>query len=247
MLEGKRIVVTGASGAIGRAIAIACAERGATLGLGYTRRAEQAESLAREIAALGGVAMPLGFDVTDPVGVEAALEAFTHCHGEVDGWVNNAAVSLPGLLVASEPERIRAQLEVNLWGPIVCTRAVLPRMLRRHAGVVLNVSSVAALRPVRGQSAYAATKGGLEAFTRAIAVEYAKKGIRAVCLRPGAVDTAMLAATRMLGEEELLARIPQGRVAEPHEIGAYAAFLLSDDARYITGTCATIDGGYLEG
>ena len=102
-----------------------------------------------------------------------------------------------------------------------------------------------ALRPVRGQSVYAATKGALESFTRAIAVEYGKKGIRALCLRPGAVDTAMLAATRELGEAEMLARIPLRRVAAPEEIGELAAFLLSDKARYLTGSEHSIDGGYL--
>jgi 3-oxoacyl-[acyl-carrier protein] reductase len=117
-------------------------------------------------------------------------------------------------------------------------------MMRRRSGVVLNISSVAATRPSRGQSVYAAAKGGLEAFTRAIAVEYARKGIRALCLRPGAVDTAMLAGTLSLAQDEVLSRIPQGRVARPDEVAAYAAFLLSDAARYVTGTCASIDGGY---
>ncbi len=246
LLADKRVVITGASRGIGRAIALACAREGAIVGINVHRSEEEARSLAAEIVASGAKApLLLPFDVSDPGAIAAGIEAFTVAHQRVDALVNNAGVNLPGLLVAAEDARIHAQIEVNLLGPIFATRAVLPVMMRQRAGVILNVSSVSAVRPVRGQSIYAATKGGLESFTRAIAVEYGKKGIRALCLRPGAVDTAMLAATRELGEEELLARVPLKRVAEAGEVADLAVFLLSDKARYLTGSEHAIDGGYL--
>jgi 3-oxoacyl-[acyl-carrier protein] reductase len=220
MLTGKRIVVTGSRRGLGAAIARVCTAHGAIV---------------------GG-----GFDVRDELAVHGAIKSFCAEHGHIDGWVNNAAINLPGLLIASDLERARQQLEVNLLGPILCTRAVLPHMLKQKSGVILNISSVAAERPTRGQSVYAATKGGLESFTRAIAVEYARKGIRALCLRPGPIDTDMLAATRAIAEEELVGRIPQGRVATADEIAEHAAYLLSDRAAYMTGSVVTVDGGYLQ-
>jgi 3-oxoacyl-[acyl-carrier protein] reductase len=118
-------------------------------------------------------------------------------------------------------------------------------MLRQRSGVVLFIGSVAAARPARGQSAYAAAKGGIEALTRALAVEYARKGIRVLCLRPGAIDTDLLAVTIQLAEEELLERVPQKRVATAAEIAEHAVFLLSDKAAYATGSVVTVDGGYV--
>ncbi len=241
-LAGKRVVVSGASSGIGRAIAIACAAEGAIVGVGFHRSREAAEEVAR---ATGGTLCP--FDVCDAAAIERALADFCDRHGGLDAFVAAAGQNLAGLLVASEPERLRAQLEVNLFGPMLCARAAIPRMMKERAGVMLFVSSVAAERPVRGQAAYAASKGGVEALTRALAVEYAKKGVRVVCLRPGAADTPMLAATRELGEAELVSRIPQRRVARPEEIAAHALFLLGDRAGYATGSCHTVDGGYLVG
>lgn len=247
MLKGKRIIITGASGGIGGAIARRCAAEGATVGLGYFTRAVAAKDLASEIERDGGEALPLGFDVCDEASISAQLERFTKSHGGLDAWVHAAGVATTGLLAATTEVAVRRQLEGNLLGPMLCARAALPVMMRAKKGVLLFLSSVAAVRASRGQAVYAATKGGLEAFARALAVEYAKKGIRSLCLRPGAVDTPMLSATRTLGEDELLSRIPQRRVATPIEIADYAAFLLSDRAAYVTGTEATIDGGYLQG
>jgi 3-oxoacyl-[acyl-carrier protein] reductase len=245
-LAGKRIAITGASSGIGRAIAIACAEHGATVAIGFHRGRQAAEDLAQSLQARGAACELMQLDVRDSESIAAAIHSFGHERG-IDGLVAAAGVNRAGLLVATEPERLREQLEVNLLGPMLCAREALPMMMRARSGVVLFVGSVAAVRPVRGQAAYAASKGGLEALTRALAVEYAKKGIRVLCLRPGATDTPMLATTRELGEDELIDRIPARRVANPEEIAAHAVFLLGDGARYATGSCHTVDGGYLVG
>jgi 3-oxoacyl-[acyl-carrier protein] reductase len=245
LLDAKRIVVTGATRGLGRAIALASAREGATVGIQYRRSEGPAESLRREIAeATGREAHLLVFDVTDPDAIPRAVAEFAEREERIDAWVNCAGVSLPDLVATSDVARIREQVDVNILGPIFCSRAVLPFMIRQRAGVILNVGSVAARAPSRGQAVYAATKGALESFTRGLAVEYGRKGIRAVCLAPGAVNTDMLRSTKALGEDELLARIALRRIATPEEVAELAVFLLSDRASYITGSVHPIDGGF---
>jgi 3-oxoacyl-[acyl-carrier protein] reductase len=241
MLEGKKIVVTGASRGIGRAIALACARAGAVVGLNYrtseeSARALQEENLNRFIL--------LRFDVRDGEAVSAAVAQFREHAGRIDGWVNNAGINLPDLLLSATPQKIREQIDVNLTGPILCAQAVLPVMLEQHSGVILNISSVAATRPSRGQAVYAATKGGIEALTRALAVEYGRKGIRVHAIRSGPIETEMLESTKALAADEILARVPLHRLGRPEEVADLAVYLLSDKAGFITGSVHAIDGGY---
>jgi len=244
MLEGKRVVVTGASRGIGRAIAIACAQSGARVGINFNHSEKEARAVAGEI---GEAAVLLPFDVADPAAVARGFETFVSAAGGLDALVNNAAINRPSLLVSASDEDIDAVTRTNVTGPILCTRAAIRTMMRQRSGAILNVSSVAAARPSKGQSVYAATKGALEALTRAVAVEYGRKGIRCHCLRPGPVDTDMFAATKALAGEEVLARIPLQRFVTPEEVAAFAVFLLSDRASAVTGAVVTIDGGYAAG
>ena len=243
MLEGKRIVVTGAGRGIGRAIALACARAGALVGVNYLRSEAAARALAAE--APDGFSL-LPFDVGDAEAVRAAVARFRDAHGRIDGWVNNAGVNHPALLLAAEDERIREQVRVNLVGPMVCARAVLPVMVEQRAGVILNVSSVAATRPTRGQSVYAATKGGLESLTRALAVEYGRKGIRVHAIRPGPIATDMMEATSALASETVAERTALRRMGTPEDVAGLAVYLLSDQASFITGSVHAVDGGYVE-
>ena len=240
-LRGKRILVTGASRGIGRAIAIACASAGARVGVNYHRSRDCALAVCTEI---GSAATPLEFDVGDAEAVARGVAAFAVFAGGIDGLVNNAGINRPSLLVSASDADIAATIATNLVGPIMCTRAVIPAMLEARRGVIVNVSSVAAGRPSRGQAVYAATKGAIESLTRAVAVEYGRKGIRCHAIRPGAVDTDMLATTKALAEEDVLAKTALKRIASVEEIAALVVFLLSDEASYITGSIHAIDGGY---
>jgi len=240
-LNGKRILITGAARGLGRAIALACAAAGARVGINYHRSEAQARSLCEEI---GSETRAIGFDVADAAAVARGVDEFIHFAGGIDGLVNNAGINVASLLVNATDDAIAATLATNLLGSILCTRAVLPAMLKQHDGTIVNISSVSADRPSRGQAVYAATKGALESLTRAVAAEYGRKGIRCHAVRPGAVDTDMLAATRAIAEEDLLARIPLRRVASADEIAPFVVFLLSPQATYVTGSVHAIDGGF---
>lgn len=244
-LHGKRIIVTGAGRGIGRAVALACARAGATVGAGVRALTAETDALRQELTtATGTTAHLLVFDVRDAAAVTQAVDGFAGAAGGIEGLVNNAGVPASGLLATMSDADIRTAVDTNLVGPLTCTRAVLPAMMAARTGVVINVGSVAAERPFRGQTVYAATKGALEAFTRALAVEVGQKGIRAHCVRPGAIATDMLDGPRALGEAELIARVPLRRLGRPDEIASLVVFLLGDDAGYTTGTVHTVDGGY---
>lgn len=242
----KRILVTGASRGIGRAIAIECARRfsGAIVGVGFHASRQAAEDTARAVGDLNAQAILVPADVADGAAVERAFGAYADEAGGLDALVVNAGTHVAGLLATTELDALERLVRVNTLGPLACARAALPRMLAQRRGLILFVGSIAAARPARGQAAYAATKGSVEALTRAVAVEYGKKGIRAICIRPGAVMTDMLEATIAMAGEDVTSRIPIRRVADPVEVGRFASLLLSDDAAYASGAIIDFDGGY---
>jgi 3-oxoacyl-[acyl-carrier protein] reductase len=242
----RRILVTGASRGIGRAIAVECARRfnGAIVGVGYHASRDAAEQTARAIGDLNAQAILVSADVSDGVAVEQAIAGYADEAGGLDALVVNAGTHVAGLLATTELDAIERLVKVNTLGALYCARAALPRMLAQKRGLILFIGSIAASRPTRGQAAYAATKGSVEALTRAVAVEYGKKGIRAICIRPGAVMTDMLEATIAMAGEDVTSRIPVRRVADPLEVGRFAALLLSDEAAYASGAIIDFDGGY---
>ncbi|MBI4678209.1 MAG: SDR family oxidoreductase [Elusimicrobia bacterium] len=244
MLKGKRIVVTGAGQGIGRAIAEACCREGAVVGANYLTSQMQAKALQERYPK--NIRL-LPFDVSDQKAVAAAVDRFCEEEGGIDGWVNNAGVSVSGLLPSQEMDAIRRQIDVNLLGAIICSREVVRVMLQQQGGVIVNIGSVVAQRPSRGQSVYAATKGALDSLTRALAVEYGRKGIRVVCVAPGPIETRMIAEVKSLAGDEILSKVPLKRIGKPEEVAELVAFLLSDKSGFITGSVHAIDGGFLAG
>jgi 3-oxoacyl-[acyl-carrier protein] reductase len=242
-------LVTGASRGIGAAIAIELARRGFDVVVNYKNDETAARVTAQAIEALGRRASVVRADVTDPAAV-ASMFASVDALGaagtidELDVLVCNAGVTRDTLLGASEPADFMDVMATNLHGVVHCCREASKRMMQRRRGAIVNVSSVAAQRPGRGQSNYAASKGGVEAFTRALAVELAPRGIRVNAIAPGIIETAMTEELRAVAPDELLARVVMKRLGKPEEVARVAAFLCSDDASYVTGQIWNVDGGF---
>lgn len=245
MLKNRCIIVTGASRGIGRSIAFESAKNGAHVGINYLESEKEARDLKDEIQKAGfHEPILLEFDAITISEIEHGLESFLSVKGRIDGFVNNAAKNLPGLLPVLEEEEIRGQIDSALLGPIFCCKAVIPLMLPNRTGSIVNIGSIVTEKSFRGQSVYAAAKGGLLALTRALAREYGKKGIRVNCVQPGAVETDMFESAKRLAGDEILKQIPLGRYCPSKDVASLVVYLLSHMSDSITGVGINIDGGY---
>jgi 3-oxoacyl-[acyl-carrier protein] reductase len=242
-LTGNVALVTGGSRGIGREICLLLTGAGAQVVINYRRSKDRAEALMEEIAGLGGRAETFGADIANPEEVTSLFAHVQKHYGRLDILVNNAGIIKDNLLLAMETSDWDKVLDLNLRGAFLCTRHAAEMMLSRHSGKIINISSVGAIRGGRGQTNYAAAKGGLLSFTRACAVELSGKGIQVNAVLPGMILTEMSSRVRKRAGEEILRSIPCGKFGEPREVAYLVLFLASPLSGYITGQAIAVDGG----
>src|SRR5262245_48411268 len=242
-LQGKVAIVTGGSRGIGRGIVLAFAKEGAKVAVVDRGSQEAAESLVKEVAGAGGTAKAYQADVADYASVAACVKKVEEELGGVDILVNNAGVIHDDLFVRLEPEHWNKVIQTNLGGTYNFCHALAFSMMRKRAGRIINVSSVAADHVNAGQTNYSASKGAINSFTRALAVELAKRGVTVNAIAPGFIETDMSAAVRNKAGDTIKEMIPMKRIGSPDDIARVAVFLASADSSYITGQVLTVDGG----
>ena len=243
-LAGKAVIVTGGSRGIGRAVVELFSAEGADVTFLFRENtAAAAEGVAAGRAA-GRQITAEQVDVRDPQGCAAAVERVADRCGRIDVLVNNAGMVRDNLLGSLDDDDVRAVLDTNIGGIFNVTRAVAPHMIARRAGKIINVSSVAGEKGGRGQTNYAASKGAVNAFTRALAVELAPRRITVNAVAPGVIETDMSQAIRDRAGEEVKSRILLRRFGTPIDVAYAIWFLASRYADYITGEVLHVDGGF---
>ncbi len=240
---GRVFTVTGGSRGIGRAISRRLAADGAHVVFSYVKNESAARRTLEAIKEGGGSAEALPLEVSDFKAVQEFFKDLIDRHGRLDGLVNNAGVTADNLLLRMKEEEWDRVMNVNLKGAFNCARAAARSMVKARAGRIVNLSSVVAATGNPGQSNYAASKAGIIGFTRALALELSSRSITVNAVAPGFVDTDMTAALPEKARDELLGRIPLGRLGKPEEVAALASFLLSEEAGYITGQVIHVNGG----
>lgn len=247
-LKDKVVIVTGAASGIGRAISLRFGAEGAFVALFDINEAGAADT-ATTIAAAGGTALATHVDITDRASVEAGVEALEKAAGRIDVLVNNAGWDIPLAFVETDRPFWDKVIAINLYGPLNMHHVVLPRMVARKAGRIVNIASDAGRVGSSGEAVYSACKGGIIAFTKTIAREAARAGINVNCVCPGPTDTPLFDAFKAQSADgakiaEGLARaIPFRRLGQPEDYPGIVAFLASDDAAYITGQVISVSGG----
>jgi 3-oxoacyl-[acyl-carrier protein] reductase len=241
--EGRTVIVTGGSRGLGRAMAAAFGAEGAFVVVGYLARAKDAEDTVALVREAGGDARALAFDVSKRADVDAAIDLIAKERGRIDVLINNAGVARDELFPLMTQESWDEVLATNLGGLFHCARAVVRPMLAAGGGAIVNVGAVAALRASPGQVNYAASKGGLVAFTRSLGAELAPRGIRVNAVLPGAIAAGLAARLDRRIAERIRGAIPLGRFGTAEEVARVVLFLASGDAAYIVGQALVVDGG----
>ena len=244
-LEGQVALVTGSSRGIGAVIAKRMAQAGARVALNYNASLDAAIAVKDQISASGGEAMLIAGDVSDENQAEQAIKAVIQEFGQVDILVNNAGIHRDRLLMRMKPVDFDEVLQVNLRGAFLCTKYVMPQMIRQHYGRVINMSSVVGLTGNPGQANYAAAKAGLIGFTKAVAREVASRNVTVNAVAPGYIATGMVEDLSEEQRNQILERIPMGRFGTSEDVAETILFLSSRAAGYLTGQVLTIDGGLI--
>lgn len=243
MLTGKTAVITGASRGIGKAVAMKFAKEGAQIAINYNGSKEKAEEVKKEIEALGVKAEVYQCNVSDYAACEEFLKQVIKDFGRIDILVNNAGITKDNLLMKMSEEDFDKVIEVNLKGTFNCIRFVSRQMLKQKSGRIINMSSVVGVLGNAGQANYAASKAGVIGLTKSAARELASRHITVNAIAPGFIQTDMTDVLSDAVKESMSSQIPLGDFGLPEDIANTAAFLASEDARYITGQVIHVDGG----
>ncbi len=244
-LTGQTALITGASRGIGRAVALALAEAGAEVVVNYSSSADAAEEVVKAITSNGGSAYAIKANVAEEDAVDQLIKTVLERSSSLDILINNAGITLDGLLMRMKTEDWQAVVNLNLTGVFLCTRAVARTMLKQKSGRIINITSVVGLMGNAGQANYAAAKAGVVGLTKSTAKEFASRGITVNAVAPGFITTDM---TKELDSEPILAAIPLGSFGTPEQVAGAVRFLAADPAAaYITGQVLQVDGGMLMG
>src|SRR5882724_6312577 len=242
--SGRAAIVTGATRGIGRAIALELARHGADVAFNYAKSAEAADSLTTELGALGVRSLASQCDVANTQAAAEMVKQVKEAFGRIDFLVNNAGITRDNLILRMKESDWDEVMDTNLKGAWNFAKAALRTMLRQEAGgSILNITSISGRVGMAGQSNYSASKAGMIGLTKALAKEVASRKVTVNALALGLVSTDMASALDEGYRTKLLEQIPLGRFAESDEVARIACFLISDDARYITGQTLQVDGG----
>lgn len=243
-IANKVAIVTGGSRGIGRAISQLLAEEGAEVIFFYNKNRDLALAFQEESRAKGLKLTAMSVDVSDKAKCEEAVNTIYEQHKRIDILVNNSGIVCDNLLVGLSEEDINKVIDTNLFGMMWMCQAVIPTMMRLRSGKIINISSVSGEKGGRGQANYAASKGAINAFTKAMAVELAPRKITVNAVAPGIIETDISKEIREQGNDEALSKILLKRYGQPEEIAYAVAFLASRYGNYINGEILHIDGGF---
>lgn len=242
-MDRPTALITGASSGIGRQLALTFAQAGYDVVINYSRSMESAKDVASECEQFGARTLIYGCDVSETQSVKAMIDLTLSTFGKIDVLINNSGITKDQLLLRMSETDFDDVIAVNLKGTFNCTQQVLKPMLRAKKGRIICMSSVIGVSGNAGQSNYAASKGGIIAFTKSVAREVASRGITVNAIAPGFIATRMTEVLNPEQQDSILKQIPLNRFGQPEDVANCALFLASEQASYITGQVIHVDGG----
>lgn len=237
------VLITGASSGIGKGLALAFAKANYTVVINYSKNKEAALEVARECTTLGAQTKIIACDVRDANAVNDMVSDILQTYGQIDVCINNSGITKDGLVLRMREEDFDEVLDTNLKGAFHVTQAVMKPMMKARSGRIINMSSVIGIIGNVGQANYAASKGGLIAFTKSVAKELASRNITVNAIAPGFIETRMTDILETSLKESILKQIPCGRFGSVEDVAQTALFLASSHAQYINGQVIHVDGG----